>query len=98
MIALLLSSNPSLQQMAASVLGGIREEEAIEPLAALLSSEDPGTRIAGIEALAEIDTFQCRSHIEKCLTDPSDRVRDNADYWWNELGGQTHRRVAARGR
>ena len=71
--------------LAASVLGGLGDPCAIEPLAALLSDTDHHLRIAAIESLAEIGVSECLSLIQRCLEDPVPKVRENAEYWVNEL-------------
>lgn len=85
LLPLLQSGTPSLRRMAASVLGGIGDDVAIEPLATLLSDDEPDARIAGIEALAEIAIPRCRILIRGCLTDRSTEVQENASYWYEEL-------------
>jgi HEAT repeat protein len=53
LLALLQEENPWVRQMAVRVLGGIRDQRAIEPVASLLKDPDQGVRRAAVEALEE---------------------------------------------
>lgn len=85
LIALLGHSTPSVCHMAAKALGIIGDVAAIEPLSELLRDDHPDTRIAGIEALAEIASPLCIDLIRTCLDDPAEQVRKNAASCLNEL-------------
>lgn len=82
-------SRPEVQRMIFSALGGIGGEVVIEPIAARLESLDEETRIAAIEALAEIGDARCRQLIESRLNDSSANVRDNVAYWLRVLDKET---------
>ena len=83
-LAVLENGSADARGIAASVLGGIGDETAVQPLARLLEDPDADLRIAGIEALAELGA-QHIPLIEKMLDDPEERVRENARYWVRDL-------------
>jgi HEAT repeat protein len=85
LVEVLKQGTHSGRGLAASVLGSIGDTRAIEPLTALLASEDESTRIAAIEALAEIGGERCLALIRQRPGDPSPGVRENATYWVQEL-------------
>jgi HEAT repeat protein len=84
-LPLLKSRKAHIRMAAADVLGGIGDRRAIQPLTVLLADKDPWTRIAGVEALAEIGTARCLALIRRRLNDPVQRVRENAAYWYREV-------------
>lgn len=87
LLALLQNGLPDtrVRSMTANVLGGIGDERAIDVLAGLLSDDDADMRIAGVEALGAIGTLRCQALIEGRLNDASERVRENATYWYQDV-------------
>jgi len=85
LIAVLGDVKPAVQQVAARVLGSIGDIAAVTPLSELLKSREEETRIAGIEALAQIPTSRSLELISGCLEDAALEVRENATYWVREL-------------
>jgi len=85
----ILTRGPEAHQCdAAWVLGRLKAEQAVVPLASLLTSLNEDTRIAGIEALAEIGNADCLALIKPLQSDPVPRVSDNAAYWVREWEGE----------
>lgn len=78
---------PEVRRKAAYALGRAGGEAAIGPLACLLSHADIPTRIAAVEALADIGAARCRMLLDQCVSDPSEEVRRVADYWRRDLAG-----------
>jgi HEAT repeat protein len=78
---------PEVRRKAAYALGRAGGEDAIDPLARLLSHADIPTRIAAVEALAEIGSARCRLLLDQCLSNPSDEARRVVANWRRELAG-----------
>lgn len=85
LLEILTHGADSARWMAASVLGSLKAEPAIASLASLLTSPNEDTRIAGIEALAEIGNADCLALIRPLQNDAAPRVSENAVYWVREL-------------
>lgn len=85
LLDVLQNSANKARRLAASVLGGIGDRRAVEPLAELLSDSDKDMRLAAIEALAQISGSDCLVLIQSCLQDPVLEVRETAEYWIEEM-------------
>lgn len=77
---------------AAWALSRIGDVSAIEPLSKLLADPDYEIRITDIESIAQMGEdhpetlgMECLELIRGMLGDSDERVRDNANYWQNEL-------------
>jgi HEAT repeat protein len=97
LLEILIQGSEAHQCAAAAVLGGLKAEQAIVPIASLLSSPDENTRITGIEALAEIGTADCLALISPCQSDPDTRVSEDAVYCVRELESDLTRNARERG-
>lgn len=79
-------SRPDQQRRAATALGGIRDSRAVEPLAAILDSDDPAIRQTAAWALGEIKDPSAVEALLRATTDDDYSVRSVAAAGLDQLG------------